>query len=352
MKRATTQRQNRLAVMFRITRLARLARLALLAMMLVPASGWAHGLAPSLLELQEHSGGRVDVRFKEPLLLAAEGNLYPVLPASCSSVDLPTTTREEMSVESSWTLDCGQVGLAGQVIAFEGLNESGTDVLLRTRLASGSMVREVLSARSPSVRLPERETPWRVFRSYLSIGVEHILFGFDHLLFVLGLLLLLPSPRRLLPAVTAFTLGHSVTLSLVALDLVQVPSAPVEILIAVSILLLALELASPEGEGSGGLIRRFPWAVTATFGLLHGMGFAGALTEVGLPRAEIPSALLAFNLGIEMGQILFVVVILLLLGLFRNALARMPAWCSQVPVYAMGGLAAFWTLDRVVSSFS
>jgi len=182
-----------------------------------------------------------------------------------------------------------------------------------------------------------------VLRDYVRLGVHHIATGFDHLLFVFGLVLLANGTRRLLWTVTAFTAGHSVTLSLATLGVVRFPTAPIELAIAATILVLALELAQERSES---WLRRRPWAVAFAFGLLHGFGFAGALAEVGLPQEEIPVALLAFNLGIELGQLAFVACVLALRSLVAPALAGAPAWLRNAPVTVMGALAVYWCLDR------
>jgi hydrogenase/urease accessory protein HupE len=250
---------------------------------------------------------------------------------------------EEKALVTRWSVDCGRSGLTGAEIEVAGLAAVGSDVLLRVIRADGSAVRAVLRPDAPAFRLPRGQRPIDVAGGYLALGVEHLLTGADHLLFLLGLLLLVRERKKLLATVTAFTLGHSVTLSLAALGVVHIPSAPAEAAIAFSILVLAVELAR---ERPGALSRR-PWAMAAAFGLLHGLGFAGALAEVGLPAREIPLALVSFNTGIELGQIAFLAVVFLGLLLLRPAARRLPAWSTAVPVYAIGSLAAYWVIERV-----
>jgi hydrogenase/urease accessory protein HupE len=210
-------------------------------------------------------------------------------------------------------------------------------------------VQGVVTAARPSLAVPARPRRWDVVRDYARLGVEHILGGPDHLLFVFGLVLLAGTARRVAATVTAFTLGHSVTLSLAALGLVTVPTAPIEMLIAASVLALAAELAREPDRPT--LMRRFPWVMAATFGLLHGLGFAAALAETGLPQGEIPLALFAFNAGIELGQLVFVLVVLAAGRVLRRVPIRLPAWTRHVPVYAMGTLAAFWWWERTAALF-
>jgi len=190
-----------------------------------------------------------------------------------------------------------------------------------------------------------------VVRSYTELGVEHILTGFDHLLFVLALVLLVGRGKMLLWTVTAFTLGHSVTLALAVLEWILLPQAPIEIAIAFSIYVLAIEIVRKQ-QGKATLVNRAPWVVAGLFGLLHGLGFAGALAEVGLPSHEIPLALFSFNVGIEVGQLLFVALVLVAWALLRATPIRWPARIIDVPAYAIGGLAVFWVFERTWALFA
>jgi hydrogenase/urease accessory protein HupE len=193
----------------------------------------------------------------------------------------------------------------------------------------------------------EPPTAWAVAWQYLELGVAHILLGFDHLLFVLALLLIVRGCRRLLVTVTAFTLAHSITLAAATLGFVDVPGPPVEATIALSIVFLASELVKVH-RGQPSLTARAPWLVAFAFGLLHGFGFAGALADVGLPRVEIPLALLTFNLGVELGQIMFVFMALAAGWLLGRIRGEWPTWAAQLPAYGIGTVAAFWLVERVV----
>jgi hydrogenase/urease accessory protein HupE len=310
-----------------------------------PASAAAHPLAPSLLEIRETAGGRAAVLWKMPLQRPAGADPRPVLPAACRPAGLGRATVEETALVTRWTVDCGPAGLAGAEIGVEGLAAVRSDVLLRVTRADGSSVRAVLRAEASVFRLPRAQRPLDVAGGYLALGIEHLLTGADHLLFLLGLMLLVRERRRLLATVTAFTLGHSVTLSLAALGIVHIPSAPAEAAIALSILVLAVELAR---DRPGALSRR-PWAMAAAFGLLHGLGFAGALAEIGLPAREIPLALVSFNTGIELGQITFLIAVAAVLWLARPAARRLPVWSAAVPVYLIGTLAAYWFFERLAA---
>jgi hypothetical protein len=313
-----------------------------------PLRAPAHPLAPSLLQLEEVGGSRVRVVWKTPVLRVPGSRLRPILPAACRPVGEREGRQEGTAWIEQWHAECG--ALVGATVRVEGIAASKADVLLRVALADGRSFRHVLTAEAPSFLIPEREKPGDVARGYAGLGLEHILGGFDHLLFVFGLVLLVRGRRALLWTVTAFTLGHSVTLSAAVLGVVHIAPRPVEVLIAFSILLLAAELARGE-EAPPTLMRRFPWLMAFSFGLLHGLGFAGALAEVGLPEGEIPLALFSFNAGIEIGQILVVVLVLGGRAALSPLTARLPARTVLVPPYVIGTLAAFWCFERLSASF-
>jgi hydrogenase/urease accessory protein HupE len=314
------------------------------------APAGAHPLAPSLLELRELPSGDVAVLWKTPLLRAVGSDVRPELPARCASRGEPSVERDAASVTLRWTVRCGEAGLVGATVAVRGLERSGTNALVRVALADGRAVSAVLQGGEPGLVVPERQPSLAVISDYLLLGAGHILTGPDHLLFVLGLVLLVTGSRLLLYTVTAFTLGHSVTLSMAALGFVRFPSDWIEVGIAATLVVLAAELAR-EVAAEPSLLRRRPWLMAFFFGLLHGFGFAGALARVGLPSEEIPLALLSFNLGIELGQILFVGVVLGARSLLGPLLLRGPVWLFRAPAYAIGSLAAYWCLERALWLF-
>jgi len=321
---------------------------ALLSALLFAAPVAAHPLAPSLLDLRERESGLFDVVWKTSLLQPTGSLVRPELPLHCAPVAAPIAERDASSATLRWTEDCGARGIVDERLRVLGLDRSRTDALVRVELRDGRLLQAVLSGGDGSFVVPSRQRPSRVAIDYAGLGVEHILSGIDHLLFVLGLVLLVRSRRMLLYTVTAFTLGHSVTLSLAVLGFVNFPPRLVELAIAASILVLAAELSRP---GDGGALRRRPWLLAFTFGLLHGLGFAGALAEVGLPPEEIPLSLLSFNVGIELGQLVFIAVVLLVRALLQLRAERGPAWLSAVPTYAIGSLAAFWCIERAAAFF-
>lgn len=310
----------------------------------------AHPLAPVRLELQERDAGVFEVAWRRPLRTRAAVERAPVLPASCTRIESLAPEAAPLYVTERFVVRCPE-GLVGQRLAVAGLAESDTDALLRIAFADGRVLQRVLRPAAPALRIPEQTPATAVARDYAELGVGHILGGLDHLLFVFGLLLLVSGVRPLVRTITAFTVGHSVTLSLAVLGFVHVPQAATEVLIAASVFWLAVELARGSA-GSPTLLRRRPWLVAGAFGLLHGLGFAGALAEAGLPEADIPLALFSFNVGIEAGQLAFVAAVLAAREAIRRARTTIPRWAEAVPVYAMGTLAAFWCLERALRLWS
>jgi hydrogenase/urease accessory protein HupE len=225
-----------------------------------------------------------------------------------------------------------------------------TDVLVRLVRTDSSVQVARLTPSAPAFVVEATPRSLDVARAYTVLGVEHILGGIDHLLFVLGLMLIVRSRWLLVKTITAFTVAHSVTLGAATLGWVHVPQPPVEAVIALSIVFLARELAR-QRHGRAGLVERYPWIVAFIFGLLHGFGFAGALREVGLPQTEIPLALFTFNIGVELGQLMFVGAVLMALAALRRILLRLPAWMYAAPAYGIGSMATFWWLQRMAPLF-
>jgi len=307
----------------------------------------AHMLAPSLLQVRELDPGRLEVEWRMPIVGTPGADLRPVLPVGCLPTGEPSIGRIDAALVTRWSVRCSTPGLVGRRFTVAGIVENRADALLRIELADGRQLRTVLGAEQPEFVVPDRQRALDVAAGYLRLGIEHILTGFDHLLFVLGLCLLITGRRPLLWTLTAFTAGHSVTLSLAALGFVHVPQAPTEAAIAVTIFILARELARPSTTPS--LLRRKPWAMAGLFGLLHGLGFAGALADIGLPAGDIPLALFSFNVGIEIGQIAFVLVVVLVRSLLRRSSLRDDIASRLVPAYAIGALSAFWIFERVAA---
>jgi hydrogenase/urease accessory protein HupE len=264
------------------------------------------------------------------------------LPAECRALEVPRREiRGNEAVEERWTVDC--TDLAGRTIAIAGLDGAGINVVLRIEQADGRVVGGIIEAREPRFEVPAAVAPLAQFKGYFSLGVGHLLDGLDHVLFVLGLLLLVRGAHALVLTVTAFTLGHSLTLAAATLGWIRVNPALTELGIALSLIAVALAVLQPASAPS--LLRRHPAGATLAFGLLHGLGFAGALSQAGLPAREIPLSLLAFNLGIEAGQLLLVVVALSGAALWERLQPR-PLPQATVPAYIIGSLAACWCIER------
>lgn len=318
--------------------------LGLAVVLSLSGSAYGHGLDPALLDLRATGAGRYDVTWRTAAARLPGSDVQPILPTRCRQVGNATSEVTPEGVTLRWAVDCGGRGLAGETLEISDLDTARINALVRIEEGGGPALQEVLHARRTRFVVPARPTWLGVVRAYVELGIEHILMGPDHLLFVFGLLLLLSDLRMLVRVVTAFTVGHSITLSAAALGLATVPSRPVEVAIALSILALAVELA--RDPQAGGLMRRRPWLVALGFGLLHGFGFAGALAETGLPAGDVPLALFAFNLGIELGQLAFVASVVVGGTLALRVLPRATAALRRPAVYGLGILAAFWCIER------
>jgi hydrogenase/urease accessory protein HupE len=314
------------------------------------AEAKAHPLDPALLEVWE-SQAAVDVLWRVPLPQPARAPLQPMLPNACRELSAPRVSSTGSSLTARWRFDCRGSRLVGAQIGVQGLEERQTEALVRVHLADGRLIQAVLRKDSPPLTVPDRASPFAVARDYLALGVEHILTGLDHLLFVLGLILLVHGGHRLVWTITAFTAGHSVTLAFATLGVVRVPSAPVEVLIALSIFFVGVELTR-QGQGHAAWSLSCPFIMAFAFGLLHGLGFAGALAQIGLPAGEIPLALSTFNIGIEFGQLLFVLLVMAMRAALNMLPVRWPVATAMLPAYIIGSLAVFWCLERMATTFT
>ena len=306
----------------------------------------AHELQPSSLEMRQLTPERYEVIWRAPVYFKKPHPAKLQLPQDWQSVDTPSVQRLPDAALHRHVVDIPQGALEGAMIRFIGLEATITDVFARFVWLDGTETTALARPSQPWIEVLVPPSAWRVAWEYTVLGIDHILSGFDHLTFVLALLLIVSGAKRLLITITAFTLAHSVTLAAATLGLVWVPGAPVEAVIALSILFLASELVKVN-NGQQSLTAQYPWIVAFSFGLLHGFGFAGALNDVGLPQNEVPLALLMFNIGVEIGQLLFVAVILVVMMLLRQIRRNWPEWSRQVPAYAIGGIAAFWLIERV-----
>jgi len=325
---------------------------AVLALGAVGVPARAHPLAPALLELTLHEDGKVDVLWKRSLLRNVGDRVAPVFPAQCAATSEPARTIGSNYELLRWSMNCGEAGLVGSTLGVRGLDTTKITTLVHIDLPDGRRLNQVLTPGEPSFVVPERVRRRDVLNNYTRYGFDHILSGMDHLLFVFGLLLLARGVRALVLTITCFTVGHSVSLALSVFDLVRLPQALCNVFVALTLVVLAVELARDEEAQQTSLLHRFPWAMTLCFGFLHGLGFAAALRQVGIPQEEIPLALFSFNLGIELGQLAFVAVVFVLLWKPLLDLARWVWWGRLVPVYAMGTLSVYWCIARVVALFS
>jgi len=306
----------------------------------------AHELRPGYLEVRQTGPETFAVLWKVPARGDLRLGLYLQLPDNCTPAAEPLRFQTADAYTERTTLTCTG-GLEGRRIAIEGLTATLTDVLVRLVRTDGSAQSVRLTPSAPSLVVAAVPSRFQVAATYLRLGVEHILMGVDHLLFVLGLLLIVHDRWMLLKTITSFTVAHSLTLAVATLGYASAPLLPLNAAIALSILFLGPEVVRARG-GDTSLTLRHPWVVAFAFGLLHGFGFASGLTSMGLPRAEIPVALLLFNLGVEAGQMLFVWLIMLLERAFRTLEIRWPHWVEAVPAYTVGTLGAYWTLQRTV----
>lgn len=326
---------------------------ALLLVLLTPLT-WAgqvlaHDVRPAYLQIDPIGPDRYTLTWRTPVL---SGSPLPValsLPEAVEAVSPPRVQTLPGSLIERRVIELPG-GLAGERIAFVGLEATITDVLVRIGDGSAGYATELVRPSRPWIELdPDRGT-LAIALTYLRQGIDHILFGIDHLLFVAALLLIVRDWRMLVKTVTAFTAAHSITLALATFGLVRMPPGPVEVLIAASILLVAVEAVRRERGGTS-LAIQWPWVVAFAFGLLHGFGFAGALQDLGLPQGDVPLALLMFNVGVEIGQLTFIAAVLAALAAIGR-LYSVPRQGVLVTSYAIGTVAAFWTLERLQFSFA
>jgi len=271
--------------------------------------------------------------------------LYVRLPGECSDAEPARTEQTATAILEHLVVSCPG-GLTRRQVSIDGLASTFTDVVVRVESSNGSVQAARLTPDQPSFTVAAAPTWFDTARTYFMLGVEHILLGVDHLLFVFALLILVGNTWTLLKVITAFTVAHSITLAVAALDIAQIPQAPVEAVIALSIMFVAAETL-PQKQSEHDLASKAPWIIAFAFGLLHGLGFGGALKAIGLPQSDVPLALLTFNLGVEAGQVLFVLAVLGLKAVIDRFMELKLPWARTAIGYGIGSLAAVWFVQRV-----
>jgi len=323
--------------------------LALLLLLGLWGRAEAHELQPVYLEVDQTGAETYDVLWKVPARLDLQTGVEPQFPSDCTIIAEPSRYTINGSQIERFAIDCPG-GLIGRPLALSGPAAPVADVFIQFKQLNGKIAVFRLNPANPSVVFTASPGLLAQAITYTKIGVTHILTGVDHLLFVLGLLLLVHDGWMLLKTITAFTIAHSITLAVATLGYASAPLQPLYAAIALSILFLGPEIMR-ERRGETSLTIRHPWVVAFSFGLLHGFGFASGLVDLGLARSEIPWALLCFNVGVEIGQLFFVGLILLLVRSFLALEIRWPRWAQALPAYTIGSLGAYWTIQRMVILF-
>lgn len=318
---------------------------ALLLGLLAASPALADELRPGYLELTQQDAQHWKLKWKAPVLGGLATHARPAFPDFCAQ-SLSVARLEGAALVAESTLTCRK-DLAGSAVGLAGMDAAFTDALLRVAPLGRPVQAERLTARHAMVTVSTVPDRWEVARSYFVLGVVHILTGYDHLLFVVSLVLLLARLWVVVRAATAFTVAHSLTLAGTTLGLIGIAQAPVEALIALSIVFLAVEIVKQQ-EGAPRLSERIPWVVAFFFGLIHGFGFAGALREIGLPEGDVPVALLTFNLGVETGQLAIIAAVLAVMATIRRLAPQALRPATLVATYAIGATASFWFLDRLI----
>jgi hydrogenase/urease accessory protein HupE len=308
----------------------------------------AHEIRPAYLQIDQTSNSRFSVLWRTPLLSGMRLPVVLQFSDGIRPVTEPSQRQLSDSVVERSLIESAN-GLPGERISFVGLQATITDVLVRVKLEDGTVNTTLVRPSQPWIEIQARESSSQVAKLFVIEGIKHILFGFDHLLFVSALMLIVRDWRMLVKTITAFTVAHSITLTLATFGWVTLPAKPVEAMIAFSILLVATEIVRME-RGKSSLTIAWPWAVAFAFGLLHGFGFAGALVNLGLPRGDIPLALLSFNIGVELGQLMFIAALLVAVHSIRR-IFEMPRQAVVASAYVIGTVAAFWTIERLDSIF-
>lgn len=306
----------------------------------------SHEVRPALLQITERPNNHYDIVWKQPSQGAVQLHLVPHISGGLLDGASSSVVSESSFQAHYWrNLSAGQQGLQGRVLRIEGLDQTITDVLVLITLSNGDSIQKILVPKYPQMTFNLHKTGVSV-PAYVSLGIEHILTGVDHLSFILGLILLLRRLTTLIKTITAFTIAHSITLAATTLHVITARPALIEALVALSVFFVAIELVR-QYRCTSCLTVRYPRLIAFTFGLLHGSAFAGALAETGLPSNAIPLSLLLFNIGVELGQIVFLAAMLGVSWALAQWSRLLPAWMRWVPPYLIGSLSAFWFVARL-----
>lgn len=308
----------------------------------------ADTINPSLLNIKESKLGWYDVTWKVPVKNNRSLDLRMHLPESFEIIGTVVQRVDPGALIETSRHKTLKSSIMGEKISVDGLDQTQSQVLLRIELNDGSIFSKILKAEASEFIIPLKASKLDVAFEYWEMGTIHILEGTDHLLFVFALLLIVVGFKALIKAITAFTVAHSITLILTTLGMISLPSAPTEAIISLSIMFLAAEIIH-KYNGQISLTERYPWVVAFIFGLFHGLEFAGALAEIGIPQHEVSLALLMFNVGVETGQLLFILGVLSIITLLRSLPFKVPEGALQTVPYVIGTIAAFWTIERVIS---
>jgi hydrogenase/urease accessory protein HupE len=326
-----------------LKKVAQLFTINLLALFAFAAA--AHESRPAYLEISASGQSVLTINWTRPVLEGRVLQIHPVFPDTCKGQGGYNSYQMAGLLHERWLLECADEDLINQKIAITGFANTITDVLLRFQARDGRTHVKLLDITDPVFLIPaETAAVENVAPYYFRTGIQHILEGNDHLLFVLALLLLLNGFWLVIKTITAFTLAHSISLAAAVLGYVHVPSTPVEAVIALSIMFVACELLRDDNRS---LSRRLPWLIAAVFGLVHGLGFAGALAEIGLPEDEIPLALFMFNIGVEAGQVMFIILASVILLLLRRVMQTSYQQLEKISSYGIGSIGAFWLIERI-----
>lgn len=308
-------------------------------------SAFAHESQPGSLEIVQLSANNYEITWRAPIYYGKPHPARLQLPGTWKNVVQPTEKRIADSTIYQWIVDVGEKGVEGSILSFIGLESTVTDVYVRLKRLDSTVMSKVVRPTKPSVELRGERAWHEAAGEFVTLGFHHILLGIDHLLFVMGLLLIVQGKAMLIKTITSFTVAHSITLAAATLGYADIPLPPLNAAVALSIFFLGPEIVrSWRGEKSFTIT--YPWVAAFAFGLLHGFGFASGLSTTTMPKAELPWALLSFNVGVEIGQLLFVFLALSLARSFRILEIQWPRWALVVPGYTVGGLGAYWTIQR------